>query len=79
MEADNRDLSCPEGHSVNDGIPSAVCSLNYVTIDDAAKAVIVKGAGALLAKVAIQSAYWSVPLHPDDRWLLGKTWENDIY
>ena len=36
------DLSSPEGHSVNDGIPSAVCSLNYITIDDAAKAVIVK-------------------------------------
>ena len=39
------DLSSPEGHSVNDEIPSAVCSLNYVTIDDVAKAVIVKGAG----------------------------------
>ena len=33
------DLSSPEGYSVNDGISSAVCSLNYVTIEDAAKAV----------------------------------------
>ena len=73
------DLSSPEGHSVNDGIPSAVCSLNYVTIDDAAKAVIVKGAGALLAKVDIQSAYRLVPVHPDDRWLLGTIWENALY
>ena len=73
------DLSSPEGHSVNDGIPSAVCSLNYVTIDDAAKAIIVKGAGALLAKVDIQSAYRMVPVHPDDRWLLGTIWENALY
>ena len=73
------DLSSPEGHSVNDGIPSAVCSLNYVTIEDAAKAVMDKGAGALLAKVDIQNAYRSVPVHPDDRWLLSTMWENALY
>ena len=65
------DLSSPEGYSINDRIPSAVCSLNYATIEDAAKAVMDKGAGALPAKVDIQNAYWSVPVHPDDRWLLG--------
>ena len=77
MEADNGPVP-PEGRSVNDGIPSAVCSLNYVMIDDAVKAVIVKGAGALLAKVDIQSAYRSVPVHPDDQWLLGTIWENGL-
>ena len=61
------------------GIPSAVCSLNYVTIEDAVKAVMDKGAGALLAKVDNQNAYWSVPVHPDDRWLLGTMWENALY
>ena len=80
MEADNGlDLFSPEVYSVNDGIPSAVCSLNYVTIEDAAKAVMDKGAGALLAKVDIQNAYRSVPVHPDDRWLLGTMWENALY
>ena len=29
------DLSYPSGSSVNDGIPSQLCSLTYVTIDDA--------------------------------------------
>ena len=80
MEADNGlDLFSPEVYSVNDGIPSAVCSLNYVTIEDAAKAVMDKGAGALLAKVDIQNAYRSVPVHPDDRWLLSTMWENALY
>ena len=73
------DLSSPEGYNVNDGIPSAVCSLNYVTKEDGAKAVMDKGAGALLAKVDIQNAYQSVPVHPDDRWLLGTMWENALY
>ena len=29
------DLSYPSSHSISDGIPSALCSLQYVTIDDA--------------------------------------------
>lgn len=29
------DLSYPSGSSVNDGIPSQLCTLTYVTIDDA--------------------------------------------
>ena len=29
------DLSYPSGHSVNDSIPKDLCSLNYITIDDA--------------------------------------------
>ena len=50
-----------------------------MTIEDAAKAVMDKGAGALLAKVDIQNAYRSVPVNPDDRWLLGTMWENALY
>ena len=51
----------------------------YVMIEDAAKAVMDKGAGALLAKVGIQNAYRSVSVHPDDWWLLGTMWENALY
>ena len=50
-----------------------------MTKEDGAKAVMDKGAGALLAKVDIQNAYQSVPVHPDDRWLLGTMWENALY
>ena len=36
---------------MNDGIDSEICSLLYVTVDEAAKAILLKGSGALLAKV----------------------------
>ena len=34
------DLSSPEGASVNDGIDPRVCSVNYISVDDAVRAVI---------------------------------------
>ena len=33
------DLSSPEGHSLNDGIQESLCSLWYVSVDDAVYAV----------------------------------------
>ena len=37
------------------------------------------GAGSLLAKIDIESAYRMVPVHPDDRPLLGVEWSGRIY
>lgn len=37
------------------------------------------GAGALLAKIDIKSAYRLVPVHPDDRMFLGMLWEGGLY
>ena len=73
------DLSSPEGGSVNDGIEEVICSLSYVSIDDAVRAIREKGRGAMLAKVDIRSAYRIVPVHPEDRWLLGMLWEGALY
>ena len=73
------DLSAPEGHSVNEGVSSEFCSLDYVTIDDAAKMVTQKGNGALLAKVDIRHAYRNIPIHPDDGWLFGMVWEGALF
>ena len=50
---------------MNDGIDSEICSLSYVTVDEAAKAILLKGNGALLAKVDIKTAYRIVPVHPE--------------
>ena len=69
------DMSSPEGGSVNDGIREALCSFSYVIVEDAAKGIVARGRGALLAKVDIKSAYRNVPIHPDDRWLMGMLWE----
>jgi len=65
------DLSHSKGHSVNDGIPKSLCSLRYVTIDDAIKGIIQLGKGTLLAKIDIKSAFRLLPIHPADRHMLG--------
>ncbi len=73
------DLSAPIGRSINDGIESPKCSLSYVSVDDAAQAIVQKGRGAILAKVDIRNVYQVVPVHPDDRWMLGMKWENQLF
>lgn len=73
------DLSYPEGESVNDGIASELCSLSYASIDNAAQRIVKRGRGTLLAKVDLESAYRMVPVHPDDRHLLGMEWDKRLY
>ena len=73
------DLSSPEGNSVNDGIDPTLCSLEYVTVDVVAKMVVRLGRGACLSKVDIRSAYRTIPVHPDDRFLLGMCWEGRLF
>ena len=73
------DLSAPENHSVNDGIAPESCTLSYTTVDCAAELVRSRGRGALLAKLDIESAYRIVPIHPDDRCVLGMRWKGAIY
>jgi len=51
------DLSSPEGASVNDGIDSSVCSLSYITVDDAARAIERAGMGARLINVDIKKVH----------------------
>ena len=60
-----------EGQSVNDGIDEGLCSLSYVSVEEAAQMVLRLGWGTLLAKVDIRNAYRNLSVHPDDGWLLG--------
>ena len=73
------DLSSPEGSSVNDGIDPTLCSLEYVSVDVVAKVVVQLGRGTFLSKVDIRSAYRTVPVHPDDRFLLRMCWEGRLF
>lgn len=63
------DMFSPEGRSVNDGIPEALYSLSYVSVDNAAKAKVVvpTGRGVLWAEVDVKSAYRNVSMHPEDQ------------
>ena len=73
------DLSDPSGGSVNDGVDPILCSLAYKTVDDAMRIILHKGKGTLLAKLDLESAYRILPVHPDDRPLLGMEWKDQIY
>ena len=72
------DLST-EGRSVNDGIDQTVCSLQFISVDTIAEAVFWVGRGALVAKSDVQHAYRQIPVHPDDRPLLGMRWQGHTY
>ena len=73
------DLSHPKGGSVNCDIPKQLCSLKYVTLNDAIQTILALGPGTLLAKIDIKSAFRLLPVHPTDRHLLGMRWNGEIY
>jgi len=73
------DLSHPKGHSVNDSISKPLCSLKYVTIDEAIKGIVQHGQGTLLAKIDIKSAFRLLPVQPADRYMLGMHWKEGVY
>ena len=64
---------------MNDGIPKPLCSMSYITVDDAIQHIIDSGPGSLLAKIDIRSAFRLIPVHPSDRHLLAMLWEDGIY
>ncbi len=67
------DLSSPHGKSVNDGIEKELCTMSYVSIDRVTDCVVSFPPGD------IQQAYRNIPVHPQDRQLLGMQWEGIIF
>ena len=56
-----------------------LCSLSYVSVDDAVCAIWRLGVGTVLAKFDLESAYRQIPVHPQDRRLLGVMWGSQCY
>ena len=73
------DLLSPIGHSVNDGIPPELCSLQYAKVDDAVDIIRKLGRGTQLVKLDIKDAYRIVPVHLGDYHLLGIEWRGFTY
>ncbi len=73
------DLSSPEGASINDGIDPGLCSLRYTSVQKVAQAALQLGPGTLLTKLDVKSAYRLLPVHPEDRRLLGVHWGDELY
>ena len=59
------DISFPEGASVN--------------VYDAVKGITTHGKGTRMAKVDVKSAYRNIPVHPEDRWLMGMRWRETLF
>ena len=55
-----------------------MCSITYVTLDNIVDQIIELGMGTLMAKVDIKQAYRIIPVHPDDRFLLGVQWQGEV-
>ena len=72
-------LSSPDGGSVNNGIDRNLASLKYPTVDHLAMLVRQVGRGACLVKADVKEAFRNIPIHPDDRWLLGVEWGGVTY
>ena len=73
------DLSASSSASVNDGISSADAGMAYSSIHDATRMVLHLGTGTEMAKIDIASAFRLIPVHPDDRYLLGTKWNNQVF
>ena len=73
------DLSSPLCHSVNDGILKEPFSVQYMRMDDVVSGIMSFGQGTRLAKVDVESAYRNIPVHPEDRYLLGMKWQGNYF
>ena len=73
------DLSTPDGGSVNEGMNKEWSSLHYMFVDHVVEQVLKVCRGAEMAKADVKKAYRNVPVHPDDRWLLGMEWQGATF
>ena len=56
---------------MDDGIEAELCSLKYTSVEEAVKRCHELGRGTWLTKLDVKAAYRIVPVHPQDRHLLG--------
>ena len=75
----NFDQSSPKAHSVNDGVQKELCSMSYVSVDDAVGKILDSGPGPMLAKIDIKSVFRLIPVHPADKHLLAMSWKGALY
>lgn len=72
-------LSHPVGHSVNDGVGPNLCSLEYMSVDQAATIILGLGRSIIIAKLDVTNAYRNIPVHPEDQPLLGMWRRCEVY
>jgi hypothetical protein len=73
------DLSCPEGHSVNDEIPKDYGTISYEPLTVAMEMVAKMGRNAVMMKRDLKSAFRYIPVSPEDYWCLIFEWQGKYY
>lgn len=73
------DLSHPPNVSVNDGIGDEEARVSYCSLQSILDEVVELGPKALLGKIDFARAYRQVPVHPDDRQLLGMKFQGEFF
>jgi hypothetical protein len=72
------DFSWPPKESVNAHIRGELCSVKYVTVEDAARMIKKAGKGALMCKLDLADAYKNIRVRKEDWHYLGTTWKNKL-
>ena len=72
-------LSYPRGPSVNDCIPSSLCSVSYRLVNDAVDYILELGRFTQMVKFDLKSTYRILPIYPCDQSVLGVSWEFQVY
>ncbi len=68
------DLSSPH-FSINEGIQTAMCSLQYESVDQAVSLILCLGQGTRLVKLDLKDTYSIVPIRTHNHPLLDLRWE----
>jgi hypothetical protein len=63
---------------VNAFIPADLCSVSYISVDDAVREVKLRGRGSLMSKIDLQDAYKSIAVRPEDYHYLGSSWTDQV-
>ena len=64
-------LSHPKNSSVNYYTPKELCSVQYRDLDNAIRLCLQARQGCYLAKSDMKSAFWNLPVRPEDwQWLV---------
>ena len=72
-------LSYPTNNSINDGIPYTAGTVQYTKIDAAIHIMLKLGHGCFMAKTDIEKAFRLIPIHPDEHYLFGFTFQKLFY
>ena len=75
----NSNSTSHSGKSINENIDKVFCEVTYSSLQDAIHLINNQKPGCWLSKTDIESAFRLLPISPDQRCLLGMSWQGKFY